>query len=114
MLSCRTRAPLPTSYAALQRMRSLSPLESEIVPPPDHDPGRAAKGPALCAWACVENSSAAAIVRPRHARVNDGIDRDGMNSPRGSHPNGGAFSAGTPTPNTHVPPSPLSGMNDAL
>src|SRR6266567_5668285 len=79
MLSCSARPPPPTSYAARQRMRSLAPLASEMVPPPDHDPDRDANGPAPWAWACAASSkNPSANAAPRQARPPDGIDRDGM------------------------------------
>src|SRR5437016_11943163 len=112
MLSCTARPPLPTSYAARQRMRSLAPLASEMVPPPDHDPDSDANGPAW-AWASAESrKKASASAAPPHARAQDGIaqdgiDRDGMNSPCLIASNGGRLGWRTRAPTAQVPPSPL-------
>jgi hypothetical protein len=63
-------------------MRSAAPLESEMVPPPAHDPDNAANGPAPWAWACDESSKTEiANAAPRHAGARDGIDGDGMGAP---------------------------------
>src|SRR5438067_7951492 len=62
-------------------MRSLAPLESEMVPPPDHDPDRPANGPAPWAWACAVNSKASANAAPHELRVQDDIDGDGIKLP---------------------------------
>src|SRR5216684_9282382 len=76
-------------------MRSLAPLESEMVPPPAHDPDSDPNPPAPCARAStVSSRNASAKVAPRHARAQDGIDRDGMDSPSLPPPGDGAASAG--------------------
>src|SRR6266567_6445381 len=63
-------------------MRSLAPLASEMVPPPDHDPDRDVNGPAPWAWASAgSRKKASASAAPPHARAWNGIDREGMSFP---------------------------------
>src|SRR5215469_1598068 len=97
-------------------MRSLAPLASEMVPPPDQDPWSDPNGPAPCARASAARSrNASANVAPRHARARVGIDRDGMVSPIGCLEAAGRLRpADAARGGAHCPASPLSGMHGAL
>src|SRR5439155_9968795 len=92
--------------------RSLAPLASEMVPPPDHDPDRDANGPAPWAWASAgSRKKASASAAPPHARAWNGIDREGMSFPclprlsAASHPAGRPRLTDARARTTHVPPS---------
>src|SRR5450755_3307517 len=65
----------PAPCVALQRMRSLAPLDNEIVPAPDHVPMSATKGPSAAAAKVISPSTAAvaaaAVARVR--RVDDSV-----------------------------------------